>query len=63
MDSIFGNKACIKPLSEASSDGPEPPVPTASTLKATSSNSLSLANEFQSKFDYYYFRLRIYNLI
>lgn len=50
MDSIFGNKACIKPLSEASSDGPEPPVPTASTLKATSSNSLSLANEFQSKF-------------
>ncbi|XP_071642237.1 uncharacterized protein [Temnothorax longispinosus] len=52
MDSIFGKKACTKPLSEASSDGPEPPVPTASTSNAMSSGSLSPACEVQSKYTY-----------
>ncbi|KMQ90971.1 hypothetical protein RF55_9214, partial [Lasius niger] len=47
MDSIFGKKAYTKPLSKASSDGPTPPVPTASTSKAMSSVLLSPACEVQ----------------
>lgn len=41
MESIFGKKASTKPLSEASSGGPEPPLSTTSTSEATSSSSLS----------------------
>lgn len=52
MDSIFGKKTSTKPLSEATSDGPEPPVST-TILKDTSSASLSPKCEIQSKYTYH----------